>query len=353
MICATASITGTVIQTAATTLAGMISGRIFVGCGIGMATNFILVYQSEISPQRLRGVLLGTFSFTVGLGSFVGTCVNQGTYQRDSRCSYRIPLLTQLACPVIFLCGAWRPPNSPRFLVSRGRIQEAYSAHRRLFGSSEAIAGGRERGVREIIAFVEFEKQGQKSTTVLDCFRGTDLRRTLIAVDLMTSQNFAGRDFLSTYGTYFSSAAGVSQPFLISVITNLVNLLASVGTAAPDSVSSSKVSVTFMILYSLGFQLSMGILASTLVSESASTRVRSHAQSVTVFTIRFMYGGFGILIFIFTFFYVPEYRNRSLEELDEMFMKHVAARQFKAFVTTGTVNGHSVDEKPQWPQMYR
>ena len=403
MICATSSITGTAIQTGATTLPGLVVGRIFVGCGIGMATNFILVYQSEISPRRLRGVLLGTFSLTVNLGSFVGTCVNQGTYQMTSRWCYRIPLLTQLVCPIIFLCGAWLLPNSPRFLVSRGRTEEAYEAHRRLFGTSPETAERREQEMKEIIAFVEFEKQTQRSTTFIDCFRGTDLRRTLIAIGLMTSQNFAGRDFLSTYGTYFFKVAGVSQPFLISVITNLVNLLvtllafplvayvdrrkillpsigsfticlfvfASVGTALPNSVAASKTLVVFMILYSMTFQLSMGVLASTLVSESASTRLRSNAQSVTVFTawteaivwtvvlpylinpsaanlgakIGFMYGGFGIFIFLFVFFCLPEYRNRSLEELDEMFMKRVPARQFKTFVTNGIVDGHTIDEK--------
>jgi hypothetical protein len=95
-----------------------------------------------------------------------------------------------------------------------------------------------------------------------------------------------------------------------------------------------------------------------MVSESASTRLRSKAQSVTVFTawaeatmwtavlpylinpdaaniaakIGFMYGGFGVIIFAFIFFCVPEYQNRSLEELDEMFMKRVSTRKFSSFV---------------------
>jgi hypothetical protein len=45
---------------------------------------------------------------------------------------------------------------------------------------------------------------------------------------LMTCQNFGGRDFLLSYGTYFFSIAGIREPFLISIILNLSALLAAV-----------------------------------------------------------------------------------------------------------------------------
>jgi hypothetical protein len=81
--------------------------------------------------------------------------------------------------------------------------------------------------MKEIIVFVEFEKENQHITSYLDCFRGTDRRRTLIAMALTTAQNFAARDCLSSYGTYFFSVAGVKKPFLISVILNLTTVVTS------------------------------------------------------------------------------------------------------------------------------
>lgn len=261
----------------------------------------------------------------------------------------------------------------------------------------------------EIVLFVQIEKDIQKNNSFLDCFRGTDLRRTLIAMGLMTAQNFAGRDFLGSYGTYFFLVAGVQDPFLISVILGLVGLVSvtaamplvfrfrrrqillpciaiftvclfifsSVGTAIPGSQAASKVLVTFMILYNVFFQISLGTMASMVVSECASTRLRSYTQSVTVFTawsqatmwtcvlpylinpdaanlgakIGFMYGGFGIAIIFFVYFCVPEYYNRSLEELDEMFMKKVPARNFTNFVCVGTVEGHEGAEKAATEQV--
>lgn len=403
MLCAAIEIAGSVVQLVATSLGGLIPGRLLIGIGIGMATNFVLVYQAEVTPKRYRGLVLVSYGLFVTLGGFAGTCVNKATADIDNRWCYRIPLLTQLVCPAIFLCIAWMLPNSPRFLVSRNRIEEARIAHSRLHGSSENTRESREAEMKEIVLFVEIEKENQRSTTYLDCFRGTDRRRTLIAMGLMTAQNFIGRDFLGSYGTYFFAVAGVKNPFLISVILNMLSLFttlaafplvhyfrrrqlvlpgiavaivslfvfSSVGTAIPHSESASKVLVTFMITYNMGYHLALGVMASMIVSESACTRLRSQAQSVTVFTawswavmwtavlpylinpdaanlgakIGFMYGGFGIVIFIFVYFCVPEYYRRSLEELDEMFIKRVPAREFKKFSCTGSVEGHQDAEK--------
>lgn len=393
MLCAFASIVGSTLQASSGTLPLLICGRTFVGMGIGMATNFILVYQAEVAPEHLRGVLLGTFSLTYTFGGFVGTCINQGTHGLTNSWSYRIPLLTQLVCPSIFLLGAWALPDSPRFLVSRGRIEDASLAYRRLHGSSIDAEDFRQREMEKIIKFVEYEKAAQRSTSYLDCFRGVDRRRTLVAMGLMTCQNFGGRDFLFSYGTYFFSVAGVREPFLISIILNLSALLAavlaiplvhvvgrrkllltcvagfvvclfifsSVGTTEPQSIIVSKILITFIVLYNFLFTISLVVVASTVISETASTRLRSQAQSLAVFTawseavmwtavlpylinpnaanlkakIGFMYGGFGVCIWVFIFYCVPEYLGRPLEEIDEMFLKRVAARGFKEFVCTG------------------
>jgi SP family sugar:H+ symporter-like MFS transporter len=402
-VCACVSIIGSVIQASSSSLGGLLPGRLFVGAGIGMANNFILVYQSEVAPRKLRAVFLAVFAVFVALGQFVGTCVNQGTYNIPNAWCYRIPLLTQLLFPVIFLSMVWYLPQSPRFLVSRGRVEEAYVAYRQLHGDSDAAKLLREKEMREIIAFVEFEKETRESTSYLDCFRGTDCRRTVIAVGLMTCQLWAGRDFLGSYGTYFFSVAGVENPFATSIILGMSTLVStvvaiplvyfvgrravllvcvavftsslfifsSVGVALPGTIVASRVLVSFMVIYNCFFHISLGSVGSMMIAELPSTRLRFKAQSLAVLAaylwgiiwtcalpylinptaanlgakIGFIYGGFGIFMFLFIFLCVPELFGRSLEEVDEMFMKKVPARQFSSFVCTGEVNHHSVDEK--------
>jgi hypothetical protein len=109
---------GNILQTVATSLGGLNPPAV---CWMGQVLPWHKLH--EVSPKDLRGVLLASFGLFVGLDSFVGTCVNQGTYQLQSRWCYRILVLTQLICPVIFLLVSWLLPNSPRFLVGRGRIE--------------------------------------------------------------------------------------------------------------------------------------------------------------------------------------------------------------------------------------
>ncbi len=47
----------------------------------------------------------------------------------------------------------------------------------------------------------------------------------------------------------------------------------------------------------------------------------------------FIFGGLSVLCWVYLFFYQPETANRSFEEIDEMFAKHVPARQFRGFKT--------------------
>ena len=403
IVCACLSILGSVIQASSSTLGGLLPGRLFVGAGIGMANNFILVYQSEIASRKLRAVFLAVFAVFIALGQFVGTCVNQATHNIPTSWCYRIPLLTQLLFPLLFLSMVWYLPQSPRFLVSRGRIEEAYAAYRRLHGDSDAAKLLREKEMREIIAFVEFEKEARSTTGYIDCFRGTDRRRTLIAIGLMTCQLWAGRDFLGSYGTYFFSVAGVKNPFATSIILGMSTLVSagaaiplvyfvsrravllvcvavftgslfifsSVGVAMPGTLVASRVLVSFMVIYNCFFHISLGSVGSMMIAELPSTRLRSKAQAIAVLTayvwgiiwtaalpylinptaanlgakIGFMYGGIGVIQFFFIFFYVPELFERSLEEVDEMFMKNVPARKFATFACTGEVDHRSVDEK--------
>jgi hypothetical protein len=53
----------------------------------------------------------------------------------------------------------------------------------------------------------------------------------------------------------------------------------------------------------------------------------------------FIFGGLSVLCWIYLFFYQPETANRSFEEIDEMFFKHVPARQFRHYVTDSQRKG--------------
>lgn len=57
---------------------------------------------------------------------------------------------------------------------------------------------------------------------------------------------------------------------------------------------------------------------------------------------RYIWFGSNVILFVFTFFYVPETRDRTLEEIHEMFQAKLPARKFKGYVCTGTAAMHTV-----------
>jgi hypothetical protein len=62
-----------------------------------------------------------------------------------------------------------------------------------------------------------------KQSSYLDCFKGTDLRRTFCAVFPPITQNLTGQNLAGTYATYFFQLAGSTEPLVDSVITTAVS----------------------------------------------------------------------------------------------------------------------------------
>jgi SP family sugar:H+ symporter-like MFS transporter len=84
--------------------------------------------------------------------------------------------------------------------VSRRKFDKGLVALRRFRGptySEDDI----QHEFREIVAFLEIEQELEGSSSFLDCFRGTDLRRTLIIIGSEMSQAFSGIAFISRYST--------------------------------------------------------------------------------------------------------------------------------------------------------
>lgn len=83
---------------------------------IGLASNFVPVYQSEVAPTQYRGIMISLYQLGINIGGLVGTCINQGTHAMPTRQAYRIPLYASLSFPVILLVVTLFLPESPREL---------------------------------------------------------------------------------------------------------------------------------------------------------------------------------------------------------------------------------------------
>ncbi|KAJ6477823.1 maltose permease MAL61 [Mycena vitilis] len=213
-------------------------------CGIpwGVFQTLTITYASEVCPVALRGYLTTYVNFCWGLGQVIGIGVIKSMLPRTDEWAYRIPYALQWMWPVPLFVGIALAPESPWWLVRRGRIDDAKRALLRLTskvslefenegvgenhgkgfearqGEEKRDADGKKEGKEgfdadETVAMMRhttmLEERLTKGATYWDCFRGTDLRRTEIVCMVWAMQNLAGNSFTG-YSTYFLEQAGLA-----------------------------------------------------------------------------------------------------------------------------------------------
>lgn len=190
--------------------------------------------MSEICPRKVRGALVSGYQFCITIGILVASCVDYATENRTDTGSYRIPIGIQFAWGIILAVGLFFLPESPRYFVKRGKIEEARNTLCRLRGqpaNSEFI----ETELAEIVANAEYERTAMPSTGYFsswaNCFKGglwssqSNLRRTILGTSLQMMQQWTGVNFIFYYSTPFLQSTGaINNAFLISLIFTLVNV---------------------------------------------------------------------------------------------------------------------------------
>ena len=127
----------------------------------------------------------------------------------------------QFAWALILVGGMLVLPETPRYLIRSGKPEKAahaLSKLRRLPADHAAIRD--ELG--EIQANHEYELSLGKAS-YLDCFRGSLLKRQLTGCGLQALQQLTGINFIFYYGTQYFKNSGITNAFIISMITSSVN----------------------------------------------------------------------------------------------------------------------------------
>ncbi|TVY60857.1 putative glucose transporter rco-3 [Lachnellula suecica] len=227
-------IIGVILQTASKGLGLLVAGRLIAGFGVGFVSAIIVLYMSEIAPKKVRGAIVSGYQFCITIGLLLASCVDYGTQNRMDTGSYRIPIAIQMLWAIILATGLFLLPESPRYYVKKGNLEKASHVLTRLRGEpagSEYI----QQELAEIVANHEYEMsvipQSGYFSSWMNCFKGglrnpsSNLRRTILGTSLQMMQQWTGVNFIFYFGTTFFKTLGTIQnPFLIGLITTLVNV---------------------------------------------------------------------------------------------------------------------------------
>jgi MFS transporter, SP family, sugar:H+ symporter len=217
---------GVILQTAATSIPTFVAGRFFAGLGVGLLSATIPLYQSETSPKWIRGTIVGCYQWAITIGLLLAAVVLNSTKTRQDTGSYRIPIAVQFAWSLILVIGMLILPETPRYLIKTGKQEQAaksLSRLRRLDVDHPALV----EELAEIQANHEYEMALSKATYI-DCFKVPLRKRLLTGCALQGLQQLTGVNFIFYYGTSFFSNSGIKNPFVISMITSVVNVLSTV-----------------------------------------------------------------------------------------------------------------------------
>ncbi|KEQ78379.1 putative sugar transporter, partial [Aureobasidium pullulans EXF-150] len=374
---------GTILQASSFSLAQLILGRIILGNGVGQLSATVPVWQSECSKPGSRGkhVIMDGVFMTVGY--FLESWINLGFYFTSGTTEWRAPIAISAFFSLVILASVFSFPESPRWLVRMNRIDEARSALSRYKGEdeqSDAVAA--ELSAIEA-ACEDFQTQKASLGEMFTMGEEKLAYRFGLCMLLQFFQQMCGSNLVSVYSTIiYQENLGLSSItartlsggmltfkllscsvafwsidrlgrracFMISGAGMGSCMVAlAVATSFKDNYGASIAAAFFLFLFC--FFTPIGFLGANFLycTEVAPLRLRSSMSSIStanhwiwnfvvnmvtpiaIRTIGWKYylvsACIGAIIPVVVFFYFPETKGRTLEELDIMFKQVPSIRE--------------------------
>ncbi|CAG2000295.1 unnamed protein product [Fusarium graminearum] len=406
--CCVWSIALVFVQFFSTSIGMLCAGEILGGLAYGFYVVIAPTYASEVCPLALRGFLTTSINMAFVIGQFIAQGCAAGVETRMDEWAYKIPFAIQWVWPAILLAGLPFAPESPYWLVRKGRREAARSA---LLGLSSST---NRPDIDKALVGIEqtdlLEQEIESSTSWMECFKRANLVRTEISVMVYLIQVIGGNPLIG-YATYFFQKAGLdpSDAFNMGVgntalgftgtvlswfllnwfklgrrtiynagMTVMTTLLFIIGFISISSTTSAAIwaTATLMDIWTFVYQMTVGPICFVIISEISATRLREktiavatavQAAASVVFTIvmplmlntdeanwgsktAFLFGGISLVCLVWCYFRLPESQGRTFEELDILFQRRVPARQFKHFDLLNGVDNTAHDNwAGQWP----
>ena len=302
----------------------MVFFRILGGIAIGIASMNAPMYIAEIAPAEKRGNLVTYYQLAIVIGFFVVFLItyfigNSMTEEQNIQYGWRQMFWSELVPALAFLFLLFLVPKSPRWLMVKGREEEAMNILTRIHGQELA-----EKEFNEIKESIDKDVQ-KKNVSI---FSKGILPIIIIGTVLSVLQQFTGINAVLYYGAdIFEQALGFGQDDILlqQILLATVNLLftfiamytvdklgrkplliiggfgmligflmmgftlyfsdySSVNSAGQPTISSSEgiVSLIGILIFIAAFAMSMGPIVWVILSEIFPNKVRSAAMSIAV-----------------------------------------------------------------------
>ncbi|KIX91938.1 uncharacterized protein Z520_12327 [Fonsecaea multimorphosa CBS 102226] len=319
------------IQIGTTSKEVLYFARFLMGFSIGWLITFAPLYAHETAPANLRGIALASYQILLSMGGIVGYAVDYGTRTMLSRRAYKIPLAIFFVVPTIqAILLFFVAPESPRWLVVMNREREAEAALRRL----------RNHKISELELQTELNEIRQSTRE-----------------QIQHSKN-ALPSCINIYTVYFLEFSGVDNPLAYRILVAAVGLigvllsLLFVRRSGCHTLTPFTFELTHFVpsayAWLLGGEYANNQLraftfgpaaAINFLGNWAGTFSAPYFINPASFDWGPKYGyiwfGSNMVCAMLTWLFLPETKDRTLEEIHEMIEARLPARKFEGYVCVG------------------
>ncbi|KAJ5401631.1 uncharacterized protein N7487_007527 [Penicillium crustosum] len=361
MIFALIFLVGAAVQVAAHHEIGMIyGGRVIAGFGIGGMSSITPVFVSENCPPATRGRVAGLFQEFLVIGSTFAYWLNYGVslHVPEGTSQWRIPVAIQLIPGGLMLIGLFFLKESPRWLLTKGRRDDALKSLAYIRNESET-SDAVQLEFAEISAAIHEESQATEGLTWRECLKPSNRYRFFLAFVLMFWQQFSGTNSIGYYAPQIFASVGLSKTDSSLFATGIYGTVKVVATAiflvvgidrwgrkksligGAAWMATSIAMVAMIYLYVIGYSASWGPVPWVYLGEIFPTRLRAYGVGfgaatqwlfnfvITEVTPRainkigwktfLMFGIFCFAMGVFVIVFFKETKGRTLEEMDLIF----------------------------------
>ena len=366
----------------------LVAARVILGLAIGVSTFTAPLYLAEVAPERIRGAMISLYQLMITIGILVA-------FLSDTVLSYSGNwrwMLGIIAVPgVLFLLGLFVLPDSPRWLLMRGRKGEATDVLQRLRGDTVQVT-------REVADIEEQLRTPQKGWHLF--LENPNFRRSVgLGVLLQVMQQFTGMNVVMYYAPrifqdmgyattaqmWFTAIVGLTNVLATFIAIGLVDKLGrkpilyigfavmSIGLGVVGTMMHLGIAthgeqiftVIMLLTFIVGFAMSAGPLIWTLCSEVQPLKGRDFGIGCSTFTnwvangivgltfltllngignaaTFWLYGALNLVFIALTFWLIPETKGVTLEQIERNLMAGLPLRQIGSGPSTAQVAVPSV-----------
>ncbi|KAF2809384.1 lactose permease [Mytilinidion resinicola] len=228
-------ILGAGLQGGAKNVAMFIIARLILGFGTAFVAQPSPILIAELAYPLHRGRITAIYYSTYYVGGIIAAWGTYGTSHLHTQYSWRIPSYIQGALPVIQLLFLYFVPESPRWLIAKGRHAEAHAILSKYHAGGDTASPLVAFELAEMEGSIQTERTVTSETNYLDLFRtAPNRRRTLIAMIVGFYGTWSGIAIIAYYLTLVLDTIGItdtSSQVLINGLTQVFNLLMSITSA--------------------------------------------------------------------------------------------------------------------------